>query len=122
MQIIKSIRGRAKYLYKQVLNLTLFVLRPYYAIRQVYPVWRFLNRKGTIYFKKHINNLSGAEKHIIEGLNQDGIAFATLDELFPGEGLLQEFQEYSDSLRPQAQIRHKKTFLSYMWDRIPTID
>lgn len=94
----------------------------YYGIRNYWPVWTWLNREGKRLFEKNKPVLNPVQQQIVDTLKTDGIAVTSLDELAPGENLLQVFQEYEQKLAPQAYSRSKKKFLNEYWDINPELD
>lgn len=91
--------------------------RPYYFIRTAWPVWYYLlNWKGRKLYQKSRGRYGEAEQRILGDLQRFGVAIATLDELFPGSGVLKELQTYAMNLLPHAKRDSDKTFLKKLWD------
>lgn len=108
---------------KQIIKSPLIILiRIYFKMRQLYPIWSFLNRRPRKFYKKNLPQLSPVQRQILDELNKSGIAVARLEELFPGENRLALLQKYTEDIRKKAEIKTGKTFLQYLWDVLPVID
>ncbi|GEM_PF-360584 len=113
MGTIKSI---IKYIFKKVTGV-------FFKIRASWPVWFYIiNRKPRNLFNAHKPQLDDIQKRIIKDLNEKGIAFAHIDELFPGKNYLAELQKYFSEARDRAEQKTNKGFLRYIWDVSPEIN
>ena len=101
-----------------------FLKQRYYRLRQWYPIWRYwVNRQGYRWYKKHPSVLDSVGERILVDLNHDGIAIASLDELFPGTDWLSRLRSYVETKRPTAKPQVSKPFLLQLWDnKSSTID
>ncbi|MFZ2887242.1 MAG: phytanoyl-CoA dioxygenase family protein [Minisyncoccia bacterium] len=99
------------------------IRRGYFMVRNAWPVWyTVLNRDARSHFAAHRPILSETQKKILTDLQRDGIAFSSLDELFPGENKLEELQAFMRSLPQPEQSRARKQFLLPFFERSPKID
>lgn len=93
------------------------VLRPIFAVRNTWFVWRLSNRAE---IKKQQTSpvpiTSEAGKRIIDDLRTDGISITHLDTLFPGSDWLSKLQVYAESLREKSFRNPRKTYWIEMWD------
>lgn len=97
--------------------------RTYFTLRNSWPVWYgILNRRARQHFGDHTPTLSPLQESILSDLQKDGIAFTSLDELFPNTELLNTLQTYANSLSRPTWDKVKKNFLIPYWDRKPEID
>ncbi len=97
-------------------------LHYYFLARNSRPVWNFLNRKGRHLLKANPRLLDNNSERIVSDLVRDGIAVTSLDELFPGENLLEKLNQFKDRLNPEEAEQGKKAYLKKYWDRFPTLD
>ncbi len=88
------------------------IFRPYYALRTSWPVWFYiLNSRGRKLHRKYPLNSNEAVQRVSSDLKNKGIAVSHLDELFPGENMLEKLREYANELSKDAQVRGNKNFL-----------
>ena len=97
-------------------------IRLYYRARNWLPMWLFINKKAVDLYKKNKPTLNEIEKRIVADLKTYGIAIATIDELFPGQNMLLNFQSYAKSLEANASVKTNKEFLKFYLDDIPELD
>lgn len=92
-------------------------LHYYFSIRNSYPVWfGILNYPARRFLAAHPPTLSESGSRILSTLKKDGIAFTSVDELFPGKGVLQTLQAYAKNTEHTASHKLKKKFLLGYWD------
>ena len=97
--------------------------KPYYVIKHNHALWfNIFNRTGRRLFLRHPLELSAVEKRIVSDLDSRGIAFTSLDELTPGENLLEKLDAYMATLDASADFGHKKSFLKPLWDPRAILD
>jgi len=94
------------------------LLRPYYRFRGSMPIWRFLNWKGRSLYRRNPPRHNAVSQRIVADLQRDGIAISHLDELFPGERVLESFFAHlkEHELEERAAQSAKKAFFLDMWD------
>ncbi len=98
-------------------NIRHSLLYPYFVIRNSWPVWfGILNRRARLLFASQPPVLNDVAKRIVTDVKRDGIAFATLEELFPGERMLEKLQNYMKEGDKLGHHLRKKTFLLPYWD------
>lgn len=91
--------------------------RPYHAGRMYWPFWFYiLNRRPRKLYAHHQSKHSETINRAINELRKEGIAITHLENLFPGENILQELQRYAQSLLPVAKYDKDKKFLLKLWD------
>lgn len=97
--------------------------RLWFWIRAQWIVWYYiLNRENRRIYRKEKKPLGLRERAIVDDLKQYGIAAVHVDELFPGERMLDHCMAYtSESLRV-ADTKTNKKFLKQLWDAYPIID
>ncbi len=92
-------------------------LRLYFSVRNSWPVWHgLLNLDARRRFDAATPVLNDVQQRIVNDMSRDGIAFATIDELFPGENLLEKLQTYMHALGKMEGHHRKKQFLQSFWD------
>lgn len=95
---------------KHIITYTVF--RPYYSVRTAWPVWNYvLNREGRRLYRKHALPENSAVKQAINDVREYGIAVTHLDDLFPGEHMLEKLQAYYKNLPVPDEARANKSFL-----------
>lgn len=99
-----------------------YLIHLYFKIRTWLPVWRILNYKSRHLYRKGKPALDDVQTRIVQDLKRDGIAVTSLEELFPGENLLEKLQQYATSLEGSATSRTKKKFLKHYWELTPILD
>jgi len=57
----------------------------------------------------------------VADLRTNGIAFSSLDDLFPGQDLLTKLQQYEKELRPGRAVIGKKPYIKYYWSFLPEL-
>lgn len=88
------------------------VIRPYYAVRNSWPVWfYFLNREPRALYKAHPAHLDDVQTALIAELKAKGIAQTSLEELLPGTDLLPRLQSYAEQQLEHAAQAEVKAFL-----------
>jgi hypothetical protein len=99
------------------------VLRAYFSIRNSWFVWYYvLNRRARALFAAHPPTLNSIQQRIVDEMRREGIAFSSLDELFPGENKLAELQQWVATHDPLPQTSTKKKFLHEYWETVPELD
>lgn len=101
------------------------LLRPYYSIRNSWNFWYYiLNYRARMLYKKHAPRLSPVQQRIVADMRKDGIAFSTLEELFPGKGVLRTLQEWTKEAKHagENELEHKKNYLRPLWSIGATFD
>lgn len=99
-------------------------LRPYYIFRHYLPFWRnVLNRKGKKLYQNAKSPMDALQQRLVGDLRKDGIAVTHLDDLFPGQNVLQKLQTYSQSLMAGGQKREKgKIYITDLMEKMSTVD
>lgn len=102
----------------------LFIIHPYAMIRHLYPVWFYIsNRESRKLYHQNRVLLNPVCQRIAREFKDRGIAFSHLDELFPGERMLEKLQEYTAVLQKKAEVKNNgKQFLRFLLDPIPVLD
>lgn len=86
-------------------------------------MWFYLlNATPRNLFQKNNKQLSSIQQRIVKDLERDGIAVTSLEELFPGENVLDSLTSYVDSHATQTQAYTKKKFLNDFWELVPELD
>lgn len=99
------------------------LLLVYFSIRNSWPVWYgILNRDARARYTNAKPILNAVQTRIAEDLSRDGIAFATIDELFPGEDLLSKLKADMDARGQVGDTLRKKTFLRPYWEDSSAFD
>ena len=99
----------------------LWFFRPLYKIENVHSIWRnVVNRRAVAHFKHYGNKPDAIEARILADLNQDGIAFSSLGELF-GAGKLDELLSAANFDRAPRRTNRQKPFISEFFEEMPTI-
>lgn len=98
------------------------LIRLYFRIRSIWPIWLYINRTPRKLFLKNKPNLNIIQSKILSDLKNTGIAFSHVDELFPGQNLLPLLQKHLEENRPNARVETSQPFLKYIWDFVPTLD
>lgn len=125
VQKIKTIWPNLVYLkYKKSVRPLYRVLRPFYIVRSLRPIWlNVANRDAKKNYEKINPALDPVQSRIVGDLKEKGIAVSSLEELFPGQNLLAELRKHADSLIGQAKQREKgKTYLIDLWQKTKTVD
>ncbi len=92
-------------------------LRLYFSVRNSWPVWHgILNRTARMHYERHAPDLSPVQQRVIDDLKRDGIAFTSLEELFPGENVLATLQADMEARGKMEGFHRKKQFLQSFWD------
>lgn len=92
------------------------LLRLYFSIRNSWPIWYFLlNASARARYKSHIPILSPEAKRITQELARNGIAFSTLNALFPQEDILEQLERWMSTHAPLEVEGGKKQFLKPFW-------
>lgn len=95
----------------------------YYLLRNYWPLWlNVFNGSARRRYKKDLPRLDSIQQRIVKEFKTNGIAFTSLDELFPGENLLDKLRDYSNELVEGTRRRVDKPFLVTFWERHPEID
>lgn len=94
------------------------------SITNAWPIWYGIrNRDARKLYEKHTPILSKTQRQIASQLLEDGIAFTTIDDLFPGEKLLPVLTKYMENLgQMEGAIVRKKGFLHPYWDERSEFD
>lgn len=96
--------------------ISFFVFRPFYALRMWWPVWFYgINAQSRRCYAAYKKTYSAVGERVLRDLRQDGIAAATLEDLFPGRDFMSEFLAYAKTLRPRAVPVPDKPFLLALW-------
>ncbi len=96
-------------------------LRAFFTVRNSWFVWyTILNRDARNRYTANPPKLSPVQQRIVDDLKRDGIAFSSVEELFPGEDLLNKLQTYMHSLQKIDGHHRKKQFLQSFWDEYGT--
>lgn len=99
------------------------ILQPYFRVRTWWPLWYYvLNGLPRSRFNRARPALSSLQQRIVTDLKKDGIAVTSLEELFPGESLLDTFQRWEAAHPPPVETAGKKKFLREYWDLFPDLD
>lgn len=94
-----------------------------FSVREWWPLWfYFLNRKGRRLFLANPSTINDVGSGIVKTLRTHGIAFSSLEELFPEENLLSTLQSYAATHSNSLQQTSKKEFILNYWEFIPTLD
>lgn len=100
-----------------------YLLHLYFTVRNSWPIWYgILNRDARLRFQTHIPELNTVQQRIQNDLARDGIAFSTLDELFPEENLLETLQQDMHTRGKIGGHQRKKTYLLPFWDEKGAFD
>jgi len=102
-----------------------FVRPIIYRIREWWPLWfHILNREPRKLFAAHPISLDSLQSKIVATLKSDGIATISLNELFPGQELLEILRAYESALPPVPEDLSwkKKKFLEHRWAARPKFD
>ena len=102
----------------------------YFKIRAWWPVWFYvLNRHGRRLFCMNAPQLNSVQQRILHDLNENGIAVAHIDELFPATDMLEKFKDYAHkSIEEKKKLgsskpdKASKPFLTYLFDPVPAVD
>lgn len=95
----------------------------FFRIRQSYPIWFYiLNRRARKLFRQNPPALKEEQQRIVRDLKQTGIAITHVDQLFSREDLLPVLVAHVEKMRDKAKVQSGKTFLNYLWDRVPVLD
>ncbi len=97
-------------------------IRRYYQTRNTRPVWLLLNTKARDLYRRRAPTLHLAAQKAASDLKRTGIAITHLNELFPGENLLEKYQSYARELENDAAVKTNKEFLEFFFDETPTLD
>jgi len=100
----------------------ILVLKPYYTLCESQGMWFFVNRKNRAKYLADTHAVSALSVRISDDLTRDGIAFSSLEELFPGQDVLPKLQAEAARLREYAKIRPKKPFLLELMEEDATLD
>lgn len=91
-------------------------VRPYYYVKSRYPVWRAMNVDGILLQKLAPLPLDAVGERIVRDLRRDGISIIDIDELFPGEGMLEKLKAHLTTLAPSETALSDKYFYRDYWD------
>ena len=92
------------------------MLHYYFTIRNSWVFWYYvLNARARALYRANTPSLNETQKRILKEVRESGIAFATLDELFPNENLLPTLQAWEEQHRESADAISKKDFLKSHW-------
>lgn len=97
------------------------ILSTYALFRKSPPMWNLLNRSGNKLFKKHSPKLDELQNDILNNLMANGIAYSSLDELFPGKEKIPRLKMASKQKKEMPELNHKG-FLKYSLGMGSTID
>lgn len=98
-----------------------WLLHVYFLVRNSWPIWYgILNRDPRKRYSNHRPVLNEVQARILDDLRRDGIAFSTIDDLFPREGLLPNLQSYMNAKGKIGGHHRKKKFLESFWDERDT--
>src|SRR3989344_2931978 len=97
-------------------------IRLYYQTRNIWPVWLLLNTKARSLYRRRAPTLHLAAQKAASDLARTGIAITHLNELFPGEDLLEKYQSCARELEKDAAVKTNKEFLEFFFDETPTLD
>ena len=97
-------------------------MRIYYKIRYSFPVWRRINRRGISLFQQNPPHLTGRATELVAELKTNGIAVAHVDDIFPGENILEKMRAYAASIENTASVRTNKEFLKFYLDDKPMLN
>lgn len=93
------------------------------SVRNSWPVWYgILNRPARNNFAANPPSLGAIQERIVRDMRENGIAFITLDELFPGEGLLAKLVADMQARDYGDDKSRRKKFLKPFWDEQGTFD
>ncbi len=99
------------------------LLRAYFSVRNSWPIWYgVLNRGARTQFAQHTPSLNTIQTTILQNLERDGIAFTSLEQLFPGQQALETLQHYTTTLEERGAANTKKEFLLPYWELSPHLD
>lgn len=99
------------------------IKKPYFLLKHNHTLWfNAFNRGGRQLFEQHEPKLEGANQRVVSELRQKGIAFSSLDELFPGTNMLETVQSFVQTLDTDSDHTHKKSFLKPLLDPRAPID
>ena len=73
-------QNNTSHLKNEIKKIGLAIIKTYFTIRSLYPVWRILNREAIRTFT--IPHLNAVQKRILHDLHEKGIATALITELF----------------------------------------
>jgi len=108
---------------KEVAKSTLApVVRAYFYAKASWPVWRASTSTARWLYRANRGVQDSVRERVAGDLVKNGIAVASLDELFPGQNLLPTLQSYESALELQAITKTNKLFLQQLWDVVPTLD
>lgn len=86
-------------------------------------VVNWANRESRRLFQTQRPELDPRGPELISELKHNGIAFSSIEELFPAQGFLETFREFVNNLINQAETGHKKQFIRYLWgEGFPWVD
>ncbi len=89
----------------------LAIIKTYFRIRALYPVWRILNRKAISTFR--MPNLNAVQQRIIKDLCEKGIAIAHITDLFDDAVLAALMSDFTKMKSEQKQRQEPtKRFLT----------
>ncbi len=99
------------------------VKRPYFAVRMHPFFWTKTNKEAMEKFLQHPPILNEVQTRLVESLNKDGIAFTSIQELFPNDPeMLARFQGKVEEMRATVVQNRKKGFLLDFFGSKRTLD
>ncbi len=98
------------------------LIQVYFSVRNSWFVWYgILNLRPRRLYAQHPRPLNSVQERILRDMRTDGIAFSSLDELFPGENRLAQLRDWIATHNPLPQTSKKK-FLHEYWSTVPELD
>ena len=115
-------KRKGSYLSQALAKIRSPLLSLYALIRKSPPVWTILNKTGKSLFNKNLPDLDDLQKSVLDKLMLNGIAFTSLDQLFPGQDILSDILRAADEEKVNPALSKDKPFLDYSLGRGSEID
>ncbi|MBP7134477.1 hypothetical protein KBA73_04645, partial [Patescibacteria group bacterium] len=99
------------------------VKRPYFAVRMHPFFWTKTNKEALEKFSQHPPALNDVQTRLVKSLNNEGIAFTSIQELFPNDPTyLERLQATVEEMRATVVQNRKKGFLLDFFGSKRTLD